>query len=120
MAMNPTLKKRLPLIVAGVAVIALIIGGFFWWQGKQRWEATENAFVQADTTSVSPQIDGYVVEVLVSDNQRVQAGQVLIRLDDADARANLMQAQANLAALEAGVTNVDARAEQEQALIASR
>ena len=120
MALSPVLKKRLPLIVAGVAALAVAIGGIVWWQGKQRWEATENAFVQADTTEVSPQIDGYVVEVLVADNQRVQAGQVLVRLDDADAKANLAQAEAELAALEAGVTNVDARAEQEQAMIASR
>lgn len=120
MALNPVLKKRLPLIVAGIAAIGLVVGGVVWWQGKQRWEATENAFVQADTTEVSPQIDGYVVEVLVRDNQRVEAGQVLIRLDDADARANLAQAEANLAALQAGVQNVDARAEQEQAVIASR
>ena len=120
MALNPAVKKRLPLIVAGIVGLGLIVGGVVWWQGKQRWEITDNAFVQADTTEVSPQIEGYVVEVLVADNQRVEAGQVLIRMDDADARANLMQAQANLAALEAGVTNVDARAEQEQALIASR
>jgi membrane fusion protein (multidrug efflux system) len=120
MALNPAVKKRLPLIVAAVVGLALIVGGVIWWQGKQRWEATENAFVQADTTEVSPQIEGYVVEVLVADNQRVEAGQVLIRLDDADARANLAQAEANLAALQAGVTNVDARAQQEQAMIASR
>lgn len=120
MALNPVLKKRLPLIVAGIAVIGLVVGGVVWWQGKQRWEATENAFVQADTTEVSPQIDGYVVEVLVRDNQRVEAGQVLIRLDDSDAKAALAQAEANLAALQAGVQNVDARAEQEQAVIASR
>jgi membrane fusion protein (multidrug efflux system) len=120
MALNPVLKKRLPLIAAGIAAIGLVVGGVFWWQGKQRWEATENAFVQADTTEVSPQIDGYVVEVLVRDNQRVEAGQVLIRLDDADAKAALAQAEANLAALQAGVQNVDARAEQEQAVIASR
>ncbi|NJC40816.1 membrane fusion protein (multidrug efflux system) [Brevundimonas alba] len=120
MALNPALKKRLPLIVAGVVGVALIVGGVVWWQGKQRWEATENAFVQADTTEVSPQIDGYVVEVLVADNQRVEAGQVLIRLDDADARANLAQAEAELSALQAGVQNVDARAAQEQAMIASR
>lgn len=120
MALNPDLKKRLPLIVAGIAAIGLVVGGVVWWQGKQRWEATENAFVQADTTEVSPQVDGYVVEVLVRDNQRVEAGQVLIRLDDADARAALAQAEANLAALQAGVQNVDARAEQEQAVIASR
>lgn len=120
MALNPVLKKRLPLIVAGIAAIGLVVGGVVWWQGKQRWEATENAFVQADTTEVSPQIDGYVVEVLVRDNQRVEAGQVLIRLDDADAKAALAQAEANLSALQAGVQNVDARAAQEQAVIASR
>ncbi|RZJ45303.1 MAG: HlyD family secretion protein [Brevundimonas sp.] len=120
MALNPAVKKRLPLIVAAVVGLALIVGGVIWWQGKQRWEATENAFVQADTTEVSPQIEGYVVEVLVADNQRVEAGQVLIRLDDADAKANLAQAEANLAALQAGVTNVDARAQQEQAMVASR
>ena len=120
MTLTPVQKKRLPLIVAAVVGLALIVGGVVWWQGKQRWEATDNAFVQADTTEVSPQIDGYVVDVLVSDNQRVEAGQVLIRLDDADARANLAQAEAELAALQAGVQNVDARAAQEQAMIASR
>ncbi|WP_421730812.1 HlyD family secretion protein [Brevundimonas sp.] len=120
MALSPTVKKRLPLIAAGVVLIVLIIGGFIWWQGKQRWEATDNAFVQADTTLVSPQIEGYVKEVLVSDNQRVEPGQVLVRLDDADARAALMAAEANLAALLAAVDNVDARAAQEQAMVASR
>ncbi len=120
MALPATLKKRLPLIVAGVVGLGLIIGGVVWWQGKQRWEATDNAFVQADTVAVSPRIGGEVVEVLVKDNQRVEAGQVLVRLDDADARAALAQAQANLAALSAAVANVDARAEQEQATIAAR
>ena len=120
MSLTPALKKRLPLIAAGVVLVALAIGGVFWWQGKQRWEATDNAFVAADTTLVSPQIDGYVTEVLVSDNQRVEAGQILVRLDDADARAKLAQAEANLAALIAAVDNVDARAAQEQAMIASR
>jgi len=120
MALSPALKKRLPLIVAAVAGLVLIVGGIVWWQGKQRWEATDNAFVQADTTQVSPQIEGYVVEVLVKDNQRVEAGQVLVRLDDADARAELAQAEANLAALQAAVQNVDARTIQEHATVASR
>ncbi|AQR60506.1 hemolysin secretion protein D [Brevundimonas sp. LM2] len=120
MALAPAFKKRLPLIVGGVVAVGLIVGGGLWWTNKQRWEATDNAFVQADTTLVSPQIDGYVAEVLVQDNQRVERGQILVRLDDADARAQLAQAEANLAALLAAVDNVDARAAQEQALIASR
>ena len=118
MALPASLKKRLPLIVGGIVVIGLIVGGVIWWQGKQRWEATDNAFVQADTVLVSPRISGSVIEVLVKDNQRVEAGQVLARLDDADARAALAQAQANLAALTAAVANVDARALVEQAQLA--
>ena len=120
MTLTPAHKKRLPLIVAAAVALGLIVGGVVWWQGKQRWEATDNAFVAADTTEVSPQTDGYVVEVLVRDNQRVEAGQVLIRLDDSDAKAKLAAAEANLAAVTAGVDNVDARAAQEQAMIASR
>ncbi len=120
MSIPPAAKKRLPLIVAVVVGLALIVGGVVWWQGKQRWEGTDNAFVQADTTLISPQVDGYVVEVLVSDNQRVEAGQVLIRLDDSEARARLAQAEANLNALTAAVGNVDARAAQEEATIAAR
>jgi membrane fusion protein, multidrug efflux system len=114
------LRKRLPLIVAGVVVLALIVGGGFWWHGKQTWEATDNAFVQADTVVISPQLDGRVVEVLVADNQTVREGDVLVRLDDSDARAAVAQAEANLAAALAGVDNVDARASQEQAVIQSR
>jgi membrane fusion protein (multidrug efflux system) len=120
MTVSPTLRKRLPLIVAVVVGLAVIAGGVVWWLGQQRWEVTDNAFVQADTTLVSPQVSGYVVEVLVTDNQRVEPGQILVRLDDADARAKLAQAEANLQALIAAVGNVDARAAQEQAMIASR
>jgi len=120
MSLPPEIKKRLPLIAAVTVGVALLVGGFVWWQGKQRWEATDNAFVQADTTLISPQIDGYVVQVLVQDNQRVQPGQVLVRLDDADAKARLAQAEANLQALIAAVGNVDARAVQEQAAVAAR
>jgi membrane fusion protein (multidrug efflux system) len=120
MTISTTLKQRLPLIVAVIVGLAVIIGGTFWWLGNQRWETTDNAFVQADTTIVSPQISGYVVEVLVRDNQRVEPGQILVRLDDADARARLAEAEANLQALIAAIGNVDARAAQEQAMIASR
>ncbi len=113
-------KKKLPLILGGVAAVAVAVGGAVWWQDKQRWEKTENAYVQADTIQVSPQIDGYVAEVLVTDNQRVASGQVLLRLDDSEARAKLAQAEANYAALLAAADNVDARRELEGSQIAER
>lgn len=118
--MSAPKRKRLPLLVGLVVVVALIAGGTWWWIGKQRWEKTDNAFVEADMVAVSPRIGGSVVEVLVRDNQQVKAGQVLVRLDDADARAALAEAEANLAAVLAAVGNVDAQMAQQEAAIAAR
>ena len=114
-------KTRLvQILVAVVAGLAIAIGGGFWWADKQAFEKTDNAFVQADTVQISPQVAGYVVEVLVTDNQHVEAGQVLARIDPTTFRARLDQAIANADALQAAVSAVDDRAALEQAMIAQR
>lgn len=113
-------KKLVPLLVAGVAGAAILVGGVFWYIDKQRFESTDNAFVQADTVSVSPQVTGYVAEVLVADNQRVEAGQVLAKIDPSTFQAKLDQAIANAAALDAAIKSVDDKAVLEQALIQQR
>lgn len=112
--------KLIPMLVAAVVGLGLIAGVGVWWTNKQRYEKTDNAYVQADTVTVSPQIDGYVAEVLVADNQRVEAGQVLVRLDGSQSEAKLAQAVAKVAALEAAIKGVDDKASLEQALIAQR
>ncbi|MBU2550481.1 MAG: HlyD family secretion protein [Proteobacteria bacterium] len=73
-------------------------------------ESTDDAFVDGKVFAVSPRVSGYVTEVLVEDNQRVQAGQPLVLLDAseyevarASARAALAEAEAMLASLELGV-----------------
>ncbi len=113
-------RKLGPMVVGGIMVVAILVGGTYWWLHKQRYVSTENAFIQADKVSVAPQIDGYVSAVLVDDNQRVTAGQVVVRLDDADLRARLAQAQANAQALQAAVRGIDDKAALEQALIAQK
>jgi membrane fusion protein (multidrug efflux system) len=113
-------KKIVPITAACVAGLAILVGGLFWWTDKQTFEKTDNAFVQADTVQVSPQVSGYVVEVLVSDNQQVEVGQVLARIDPTTFQARLDQALANAAALEAAITAVDDKAALEQAMIAQR
>jgi membrane fusion protein (multidrug efflux system) len=110
----------LPATVAGLAGLAILIGGGAWWIEKQAWEKTDNAFIQADTVQVSPQVSGYVVEVLVADNAHVEAGQVLARIDPTSFQARLDQAIANANALEAAVAAVDDRAALEEAVIAER
>ena len=112
--------KLIPLLVAAVVGLGLIAGVSVWWTNKQRYETTDNAYVQADTVTVSPQIDGYVAEVLVADNQKVEAGQVLVRLDASQSQAKLAQAVAKVAALEAAIKGVDDKVSLEQALIAQR
>ncbi|MET0337458.1 MAG: HlyD family secretion protein [Caulobacter sp.] len=113
-------KKLVPMIIGGATALAVVIGGGLWWLDKQHFEATDNAFVQADTVQVSPQVGGYVAEVLVADNQKVQAGEILARIDPSTFQARLDQAVANAQALEAAVRNVDDRTVLEQALIAQR
>ncbi len=116
----PQNKKLVPMIVGGVALVAIVTGGVLWFIDKQHFETTDNAFVQADTVQVSPQISGSIVEVLVADNQRVEPGQVLARIDPATFQARLDQAIANAQALDAAVRAVDDKASLEQALIAQK
>src|SRR3954451_1369779 len=109
-------KSRLvPIAAGGVAAVAVAVGGAVWWTGKQHYERTDNAFIQADKVAIAPLIDGYVAEVLVNDNQPVQPGQVLVRIDPATIKARLAQAEANAQALEAGVAQVDDKARLEEA-----
>jgi len=113
-------KKLVRLAVAGVVLGGVAIGGGLWWSHKQKYEVTDNAYVQADTLQVTPQVDGYVSEILVADNQAVAAGQVLARIDPADVNARLQQASANVLAAGAAVRSIDDKASLEVAMISQR
>ena len=87
-----------------VAIFAAAGGGWHWWSEAQYIETTDNAYVESDIASVSPKVQGYVGEVLVDDNQAVQAGQVLVVIDDIDFAARVDRAfavvQAQIAAID--------------------
>ena len=72
-------------------------------------ETTDDAYVKADSTIISPKVSGYIAQVLVGDNQPVKAGQLLARIDDRDFKAALDQAHADVAASEAAVRNIVSR-----------
>jgi membrane fusion protein (multidrug efflux system) len=80
-------------------------------------ESTDDAYVKADSTIVSPRVSGYLAEVLVGDNQPVTAGQLLARIDDRDFKTALDQARADVAAAEASVRNLDAQLALQQPVI---
>ena len=108
------------ILMAGAAV-ALLAGaswyGWDYWTVGRFLVSTDDAYVKADNTTVAPKVSGYLHEVLVGDNQRVSAGQVLARIDDRDFRTALNQAQADVAASDAAVKNLDAQIELQQPLI---
>jgi membrane fusion protein (multidrug efflux system) len=108
-------RKIIGLLLCLGAVIAVAAG---WAMARSNGEtSTDNAYVRGDVTSLAPKVAGYVTAVEVGDNQAVQAGDVLFRIDDQDFRARLVQAAANVEAARARLTSVDAEMQLQQALI---
>ncbi len=112
------MKRTVAIVLALLVLGAGLAGGFYWWRVGRFLESTDNAYVEADISVVSPKVQGYVREVRVSDNQRVAAGDVLVTVEDRDFAARRSQAQAQLAAQQAAVATVEHEIVQEQAMIA--
>lgn len=93
---NPQRAKALRAIA--IAVVLVGGGSLAWWALFSRhFEHTDNAYVQANVVQVTPQVAGTVVAIEADDTDVVKSGQPLIKLDPADARVALDQAEAQLA-----------------------
>ncbi|MCA1380403.1 HlyD family secretion protein [Bradyrhizobium sp. BRP23] len=102
-------------LLAGTATMAYY--GHDYWTNGRYLESTDDAYVKADSTIVAPKVSGYIAKVLVGDNEKVRAGQLLAKIDDRDFKAALDQAKADVAAGEASVRNIDAQLELQQPII---
>ncbi|MHA3775229.1 HlyD family secretion protein [Verrucomicrobiota bacterium sgz303538] len=88
---------------------ALAYGGWQFWEHRNQWVSTDNAFVQGHVHQISPRVAGTVSEVLVEENDYVNAGQPLVRLDPSDFEVRLAQAKAAVAQADAQM--IQARAD---------
>ena len=108
------------LVMTGAA-IAVLAGaawyGWDYWTVGQYLVSTDDAYVQADNTTIAPKVSGYLNQVLVKDNERVKAGRVLARIDDRDFKVALEQAKADVAAARATIVSKEAQLEVQQAVI---
>jgi membrane fusion protein (multidrug efflux system) len=112
-------SKLLRPVLGGVAAIAIAVTAS-WWFTEGRWiQSTDNAYVQGDIAVLGPRIEGDVVAIDVADNQRVHAGDPLIRLDPADWQARLAQAQASAAEANAAILTTQRQIAQQQATVAA-
>jgi membrane fusion protein, multidrug efflux system len=98
-----TKRRRLPLIIVGVLLLALGGWAVQRYLYSRHHVSTDNAQVDSHITFISPRIAAFVSRVLVDDNQHVMTGDTLVVLDDRDLQVRLEQAEADLRAAEAAV-----------------
>jgi membrane fusion protein, multidrug efflux system len=112
------LGKRLGLIAAVVGpLIAGAWYGYSWWTFDRFMESTDDAYVGGEVTTIASKVAGFIDTIAVTDNQEVKAGDLLVKLDDRDYRAQLARAEANVAAQEAALANREAARRLQTAVV---
>src|SRR5665213_3317795 len=90
-------RRTLPFGVLTVVVLVLGLGYIaYWFAVGRNHVSTDDAYVNADSADITPQVAGQVIKVLAQDTQPVKQGQMLVQIDPADAKVALDQAQAEL------------------------
>lgn len=122
MALPKTVK-----IISAALLLAVMIGGALYLnrpESSASTQSTDDAYVQADFTTVAPQVSGTVDKVLIEDNQSVKVGDLLATIDDRDfvvavnaAKAQVEGAQANIAGLQARLVLQETAIRQAQAAV---
>jgi multidrug resistance efflux pump len=120
----PKYLKASPTAIVSMALVALVGVVLIlraWELGPfdSRVETTDNAYVRGAVTVLSPQVNGYVTEVLVMDFDRVRAGQPLVHIDDRLYAAAVAQAEAQRAGAVAQLDNFAQTQAQNQATLAA-
>ncbi|WP_298216134.1 HlyD family secretion protein [Acidocella sp.] len=130
-------RSKWPLIIAGIAVVVLVIAGLIYWLVTRGEVTTEDAYTDGRSISLATNTSGYVTALYVDDNTFVHKGDLLMIVDPrtndsqlAQAKSNLLLAQANLASAQtnlqieevrapAQLTQAQAQLEQAQAQLAN-
>ncbi len=102
-------EHRTLVIVATCVLLVAIVGGLAYWLSVRNYESTDDAFVAARSFSVAPKVGGYVTEVPVTDNQHVNAGDLLAKIDGRDYVIAVDQAKAQVAVAQANIDNIQAQ-----------
>ncbi len=111
--------KRLAIYGAvALAVLGIGVYGYRWLTVGRFIESTDDAYVGGDITVIAPKVAGFIEQVAVTDNQVVEAGELLVKLDDRDYRAALARAEAAADAQRATLANLDATRRLQSAIIA--
>jgi membrane fusion protein, multidrug efflux system len=109
-------RRRMVLVITALLIVAMV-GTVAWWVAASGYVSTDDAFIDARTVSISSQLNAYIDDVPVTDNQPVEAGALLVRLDSRDYKVQVDQARAQVDQAEANIGNMDAQISAQQARI---
>ena len=112
---------RRPLLIGAGALTLLAAGvaAYIYWDNSSHFESTDDAFIAARQFAIAPKVEGYVAAVPVTDNQHVDKGDVIARIDQRDYMTALAQAEAQVTGAKAGIHNVDTQIATQDAQITS-
>jgi len=113
-------RWRLLLGIALVVAVLALLWALLWVLVLSDRETTDDAYVAGDQVGVSAQTSGTVIEVLADDTQRVEMGQLMVRLDPTDAAVALERAAGTLALSVRQTRQLQALAAQNDSTIAAR
>jgi membrane fusion protein, multidrug efflux system len=113
--------RRHPIAVAfGLLCLVLALPtGYLYWDYTSHFETTDDAYIAARQFAIAPEVSGYITVVPVTDNEHVDAGGVIARIDDRNYRAALAQTKAQVAAARASIENSDAQIAVQQSQISA-
>jgi membrane fusion protein (multidrug efflux system) len=103
------------LVVVVLGAVVLAGGAAYYFRYVEPYETTDDAFIESYVAFVSPRVSGPVVKLLVTDNQRVKQGDVLVEIDPRDYQVVVDQANADVAAAEGRIRQAEAQIVVDQA-----
>jgi len=92
----PLYRKKRVLIPFALLILALAFGAWYWYKNLRNFVSTDDAYIDANKVSLSAKVLGRIVVLTVDEGDRVKQGDLLVRLDDTDLRAQMDQAKANI------------------------
>jgi membrane fusion protein, multidrug efflux system len=108
---------RVIFLFAAAWLVWYVAGHWSRWTGSVRLEATDDAYIAGDVTPLSARVSGYIATVAVNDYQTVHKDDLIAVIDPSDYEAQLVLAQANLAAAQANLANLANQRDVQHALI---
>ncbi|GAC1620172.1 MAG: HlyD family secretion protein [Nevskia sp.] len=116
---TPSARRQILRLAIPVAVLgALGVYGAYWYRTARYIQSTDNAYVRADISALTPRVTGEIVALHVRDNQAVKFNDLLIEIDPGDYAAKVESAHAAVAQAEAALANNGQQRSLQQSTIA--